>query len=114
MKAKERGVYDSLEKVDLLKKLPCSDNSVDYLTCIGTTTYLEPKVIHDWLRVVKPGGYISFTHKTIIWPKWETLQENFQKCGKWKHIWTSKELFYLPSCSGEDISSRVKVYIYQK
>ena len=40
MKAKERGVYNVLEKVDLLKKLPCSDNSVDYLTCVGTTTYL--------------------------------------------------------------------------
>ena len=85
-----------------------------FLTEIVLHFFSEPKVIHDWLRVVKPGGYISFTHKTIIWPKWEILQENFQKCGKWKHIWTSKELFYLPSCSGEDISTRVKVYIYQK
>ena len=113
-KAKGRNCYHILNKADLLQDLLLPKNSFDYLLCVGTTTYLEPKCLEYWLKVVKPQGYILFTHKTKIWPKWEPIQTKFQNDQKWKHIWTSKDLFYLPSCSGEDILTRVRIYIYQK
>ena len=75
---------------------------------------LDPLVILEWLRVVKKGGYIAFTHKSTVWYQWESLQQNLQNDKKWKHIWTSSDLFHQPSCSGEDASMRVRVYIYQK
>ena len=55
-KAKARHVYDGLEKVDVLKKLPCSDNSFDYLTCVGATTYLGK---HDCYYVPSLHDYIT-------------------------------------------------------
>ena len=39
-KAADRYCYQILRKVDLLKKLPISDETFDYLICVGTTTYL--------------------------------------------------------------------------
>ena len=74
----------------------------------------DPTTLQDWLRVVKSDGFILFTHKTTVWPKWEPIQEKLQKENKWKHIWTSPDLFYLPSCSGAMEDERVRVYIYQK
>ena len=113
-KANERNCYKLLKKADLLQDLPLTKSSFDYLLCVGTTTYLEPNCLKFWLGAVKSKGYILLTHKTTVWPKWEPIQAKFQDDQIWKHIWTSKDLFYLPSCSGEDIITRVRIYIYQK
>ena len=43
-KAKERSRYTSLQKIDILQKLPFPENDFDYLTCVGTTTYLGKDV----------------------------------------------------------------------
>ena len=112
-KANQRDSYESLDRVDLLHKLPFSDKVFDYLICVGTTTYLLPSVLKDWIRVVKAGGYIAFTHKTNVWSKWEGHQKSLEEGQMWKHVWTSQDLFYLPSCSGEEPSTRVRVYVYQ-
>ena len=113
-KANERNCYKLLKKADLLQDLPLTKSSFDYLLCVGTTTYLEPSCLEFWLGAVKSKGYILLTHKTTVWPKWEPIQAKFQDDQIWKHIWTSKDLFYLPSCAGEDIITRVRIYIYQK
>ena len=70
--------------------------------------------MNDWLRVLKPGGIISFTHKSQVWSKWEVVQKGLVRQMKWKQVWQSKDLFYLPSCDGEDIKTRVRIYLYQK
>ena len=64
--------------------------------------------------MVKKGGYIAFTLKSTFWYQWEALQQNLQNDQKWTHIWTSSDLFHQPSCSVEDESMRVRVYVYQK
>ena len=54
------------------------------------------------------------THKSQVWSKWESFQQNLVEKGKWKQMWQSKDLFYLPSCEGEDIKTRVRIYLFQK
>ena len=45
-----------MERVDLMGDLPLKSASVDVLTCVGTTTYLDPSVFQEWVRVVRAGG----------------------------------------------------------
>lgn len=70
--------------------------------------------MNDWLRVLKPGGIICVTHKSQVWSKWEKAQDKLVKTLKWKELWKSNDLYYLPSCEGEDIDTRVRIYMYQK
>ena len=39
-KAKDRGCYNKLIKADITKPLAFAPNSLDYLICVGTSTYL--------------------------------------------------------------------------
>jgi len=113
--AKTRNVYAELTKTDLNKNgLPFDENSFDVLTCVGTTTYLEPEITtSEWLRVTKPGAVITFTHKTSVWPIWEKLQEQLVKEGKWELLWVSDELPYIQEVEKfRDV--RAKIYAYRK
>jgi len=113
--AKTLKIYSELIKTDMNKNgIPLDDNSFDVLTCLGTTSYLEPEITtREWVRVAKPGALISFVHKTSVWPKWETLQEQLVKEGNWERLWVSDELPYLPGC---DIfkDEQAKIYVYRK
>ena len=71
-------------------------------------------MLKDWLRVLKPGGVVCVTHKSQVWRKWQLAQEKLIECMKWKKLWQSEDLFYLPSCEGEDVATRVRIYLYQK
>ena len=87
---------------------PCFQKLHFYLNYIGSSA------LEDWLRVTKTNGIISFTHKSKVWPNWEPTQKKLEDDMKWKMVWTSEPLQYLPSYQGNDLSERVKVYIYQK
>jgi len=116
-KAKDRQCYSMLEKCDLLQPLPFDANSFDCLLCVGTTTYLKPDVLQDWLRVVQTGGTIVFTHKSLVWSSWEPAQCTLEETGLWKQLWCSEPLHYLPSLPEEakaTANERVKVYVYSK
>ena len=76
--------------------------------------FLEPSVLNDWLGLLKPGGIACFTHKSQVWLKWESAQQDMVKSMKWEKLWQSNDLFYLPSCEGEDISTRVRVFLFKK
>ena len=39
-KAKDRGCYNKLIKADITKPLAFAESSLDYLICVGTSTYL--------------------------------------------------------------------------
>ena len=78
------------------------------------SSIIVPSVLEDWIRVTKRNGMISFTHKTKVWKEWEPIQDSLEEEKKWKRVWISEPLYYLPSYKGYDLSERVKVYIYQK
>ena len=72
----------SLEKADLSQPLALPAASFDAVLCVGTTTYLEPAVLRDWLRLVRVGGLVGFTHKSAVWPLWEPMQQQVKLIGK--------------------------------
>ena len=76
--------------------------------------HTEPECLQEWLRVVKPGGYIVFTNKTQFSPIWESVQDKLEDDKSWQSVWKSNDMFYMPCCPKEDLSTRVKVLIYRK
>jgi len=110
-----RNVYAALTKTDINKNgIPFVDNFFDIVVCVGTTSNLEPEITtREWLRVAKPGAMISFTHKTSVWDRWEKLQEELVREGKWEILSVSDELPYLPEFDQYQ-NERAKIYVYRK
>uniref|UniRef100_A0A7S4SJ91 Methyltransferase type 11 domain-containing protein n=1 Tax=Alexandrium monilatum TaxID=311494 RepID=A0A7S4SJ91_9DINO len=116
-KAKLRRCYREVHRSDLSQKLPFEDDVFDVILCVGTTTYLEPAVLVDWLRVVRPGGALILTHKTSVWKVWEPDQELLVRAGAMTQAWVSEPMHYLPSLRNDakaDPDERAKVYVYRK
>ena len=118
--ARQRKIYlrlleGNLSKCLVPKVLP-REGMFDVLTCVGTTSYLDPEVLSHWARLVKPGGLIVLTHKTEIWKKWEPVQTKFVLDGTLEHILTSSEMLYLPgfktACTNEN--ERAKIYVFRR
>jgi SAM-dependent methyltransferase/mannose-6-phosphate isomerase-like protein (cupin superfamily) len=109
-------VYEQLDKVDLsVAPYPYEDESYDVVLCVGTTTYLRASVLDEWLRVVRPGGLIGFTHKSAVWPLWEGHQQDLVSQGKWEAAGLSEDLSYLPGYDeNARLNERVRVYFFRK
>lgn len=67
--ARKTGTYKSLDTVDLTRPIPTEDNSYDAITCVGTLTHghVGPRVLGEFVRVVKPSGVIVATVLDDIW-----------------------------------------------
>lgn len=114
----KRACYTTLQKHDLFQPLPFENDQFDCLLSVAVTTYLNPSVLELWLKVAKPGGLISFTHKTSVWPEWEAEQDRLETQAQWKKVWVSHPIPYLPSLKeqrgDEPCKEMAKVYIYKK
>ena len=67
--AKQKNVYQSLDLVDLTKKLDYEDNLFDAIICAGTFTcgHVGPEALREMVRITKQGGYICFTVRKQEW-----------------------------------------------
>ncbi|KAM5346626.1 hypothetical protein ACJ41O_009631 [Fusarium nematophilum] len=67
--AQKTGAYRKLSVTDLSRPLAVADGSYDVVTCVGTLTqaHVGPEAISEFVRVVKPGGYIVATVLSDIW-----------------------------------------------
>jgi ubiquinone/menaquinone biosynthesis C-methylase UbiE len=65
----QKNVYQSLELVDLTKKLDYEDNLFDAVICAGTFTcgHVGPEALREMIRITKRGGYICFTVRKQEW-----------------------------------------------
>merc|ERR1719187_2653294 len=98
-RAVRRGVYIKTVQADLLARLPSADNFWDIVICLSATAFLTPSVLSEWLRVVKPGGLVVFSHPTAIAVTrgWEAEQDGMARRGEWSEEWASQEVLdYLP------------------
>jgi 2-polyprenyl-3-methyl-5-hydroxy-6-metoxy-1,4-benzoquinol methylase len=68
--ASQRGLAERAEfqPVDANQPLPFSDSSFDVITCIDGINHLcdRPRVIAEWVRLLKPGGRLLFTDPIIL------------------------------------------------
>ena len=73
--ARAKNVYTEVLQADLMRPIPLPCSSYDVLTCVGVTTYLEPWVIVEWCKMVKPGKnrYFPLTaglFLSCLWFRW--------------------------------------------
>jgi len=68
-KASEKGVYQSLAKIDLNKEVPIASASYDAVTCIGTftSTHVVPGALRELVRLTRSGGVVAFTVRDDYW-----------------------------------------------
>ena len=68
-KAKDKGVYHSLAKIDLNKEVPIASASYDAVTCIGTftSTHVVPEALRELVRLTRSGGLVVFTVRDDYW-----------------------------------------------
>ena len=85
--------------------------SAYFQTCLASTAYLDPCVLPDWARVVRPGGLVVFTHPTNITGRWEPRQEEMVVRGEWEEVWVGR-VPYLPT-SGDPGLENGKIYVYR-
>lgn len=111
--AASKKVYKEVKQADLNKPLAVPAASFDLITCVGVTTYLNPQVITDWVRLIRTGGYIVFTVKSGVLEKWKASQDALEQSGQWKCVFTSKPLYYLPGLR-DPKQERVFVFVYMK
>ena len=103
--AKQKNVYQSLDLVDLTKKLDYEDNVFDAVICAGTFTcgHVGPEALREMVRITKQGGYICFTVRKQEWEASPYMQiindlESSQVWQKLEHITTEYNLKEGVSC----------------
>ena len=91
--AKQKNVYQSLDLVDLTKKLDYEDNMFYAVICAGTFTcgHVGPEALREMVRITKQGGYICFTVRKQEWEASPYMQiindlEDSQAWQKLEHI----------------------------
>lgn len=67
--AERTGAYRALEPVDLSAPLARPDGAYDVVVCVGTMTqgHVGPAALDEFVRVVRPGGFVVATILGSIW-----------------------------------------------
>jgi SAM-dependent methyltransferase len=89
----------SAQVADLSAPLNFEADAFGTCSCVGTLTYLEPAsgVLAEFVRVVRPGGLICFTHRTDKIDVWRPEQARLVETGAWALVHESEPLAYLPN-----------------
>ena len=97
--ANARNCYKHTKVVDLAERLPFDDDQFDLVTCVGVMTNLEPSgpCLPEFVRAIKPGGLVCFTHCTDKINEWMPQQEAMEKKGLWQKVSVSDPIPYLPN-----------------
>jgi len=66
--AAEAGVNVTFQLIDGSMPLPYEDNSFDVVFCNDTMCHIpnRAKVLEDWRRVLKPGGFVVYTDAMVV------------------------------------------------
>ena len=88
--AKQKNVYQSLELVDLTKKLDYESNLFDAVICAGTFTcgHVGPEALREMVRITKQGGYICFTVRKQEWEAspYRQIIKDLEDSQSWKKL----------------------------
>ena len=107
-----RGVYDRLHRHNLqATPLPAATGAFDAAACIGVMTYIaEPaRLLADLCRIVRPGGYIYFTHRDDRWAadNFGAVLDALTERGLWASELQTDARPYLPR--NDEFEDRIKV-----
>lgn len=68
-RARDTGVYRDLREADLTTALALPDDRYDVVVCVGTLTHAHvgPAALAEFVRVIRPGGYLVATVLDDVW-----------------------------------------------
>lgn len=86
-RAKATNAYDQLRRVDLNEPLALPDDDFDAVVCAGTLTvgHVGPGALAEFVRVVKPGGFVCFTVREEAWQQddYQAVVDDLDARGAW-------------------------------
>ncbi len=108
--AEQLNIYSYLLSHDMQQPLPFSEDDFDALICVGVLTYIEnsQSLFKEFCRIVKPGGYIVFSHRSDLFDSrsFRDIIAMLEDEGAWDKIDISEPLAYLPQ--NKDFADKVQ------
>lgn len=97
-KAAITGSYRYLRQANLNDGIPLADNSVDGVIAVGTLTYLEPAIMDEVLRVLRPEGVFFFSYQPAVHEArgFAALESRLVQSGRLTTLLNSNEVQPLP------------------
>jgi ubiquinone/menaquinone biosynthesis C-methylase UbiE len=88
-----RGIYNSIELIDLNKVLKYKNHLFDAIICVGTFTYGHVKnhALDEFIRITKPNGFVCFTVNEGIYKDY-CFDKKIEELSKNKN-WNILEIF---------------------
>ena len=95
-----------------MQPLVFKTDSFDVVSCVGTLTYLAPAcgVLTEFVRVCRPGGYVSYNLRSDHEAAWLGAQQALVDAKSWTLVEKSEPLPYLPN--NPDYGDKVLTTIY--
>jgi len=104
------GLYQSLEKIDLNKKIVHDNDTFDAIMCVGTFTFghVKPKALDEFIRITKNKGYICFTINEGIYEEYgfDKKLKDLSDQGKWNEI----KFFKSDYIASKDVNAWLGLY----
>jgi len=105
-----QGLYKSLERIDLNKKLIYEDDKFDSVFCVGTFTFghVKPDALDEFIRITKNNGLICFTINVGVYKDYgfDKKINNLIDNDKWKKL----EFFKSNYLSSKDVNAWLGIY----
>ena len=105
-----RGLYKSLDKVDLNKPINIENDTYDAVMCVGTFTFghVKPHALDEFIRITKNNGLICFTIN-------EGIHEEYGFDKKIKQLeddkfWKKIEFFKSDYIASKDVNAWLGLY----
>ena len=105
-----KGLYTTLDKVDLNKPVNEKDSSFDAVMCVGTFTFghVKPHALDEFIRIIKNKGLICFTINEGIY-----VEYGFDKKIKQlndDNLWKEIEFFKSDYIASKDVNAWLGLY----
>ncbi len=105
-----KGLYQTLDKVNLNKSIDKNDNSYDAVMCVGTFTFghVKPQALDEFIRITKNKGLICFTINEGIHEKYGFDKKIKQL--KNDSLWKKVEFFKSDYIASKDVNAWLGLY----
>ena len=108
-RARATGAYRDLREADLTVALDVADDRYDAVVCVGTLTHghVGPSVLSEFVRVVRPGGFLVATVLDDIWESGGYRAEVDRLCAG--DVLEAVSIEIAPYRSGQQVDCRLLV-----
>ena len=105
-----KGLYQTLDKVDLNKSINKNDNSYDAVMCVGTFTFghVKPQALDEFIRITKNKGLICFTINEGIHEKYG-FDKKIKQLNN-DNLWKEVEFFKSDYLASKDVNAWLGLY----